>query len=88
MTDIQVNSGDKLEIKVFRKTQSPNHGYVYDARNVVSCYLFYDFNTNFYSVTAVKSGYIRISGHHRTGQTYEGDEIKADYVIYKLTKTN
>ena len=88
VTDIQVNSGDKLEIKVFCKTQPSNRGYVYDARNVNSGYRFYDVKTNLYSVTAVKSGYIRISGHHRTGQSYQSDSLKADYVIYKLTKAN
>ena len=88
MTDIQVNSGDKLEIKVFCKTQLSNNGYVYDARNVDSGYHFYNPAINFYSVTAGKSGYIRISGHSRTGQSFPADALKADYVIYKLTKTN
>lgn len=87
MTDIQVNTGDKLEIKVFRKTQSSNKGYVYDARNVGANYHFYD-STNLYSVTAGKSGFIRISGHHVLGQQNSADILKADYVIYKLTKAN
>lgn len=88
MTDIQVNTGDKLEIKVFRKTQSSNTGYVYDARNVGSSYHFYDAKINLYRVNASKSGYIRISGHYNTGQNFSGDALRADYVIYKLTKTN
>lgn len=88
MTDIQVNTGDKLEIKVFRKTQSSNKGYVYDARNVGSGYHFYDPTTNLYSVTAGKSGYIRISGHNVLGQKNSNDALNADYVIYKLTKAN
>lgn len=88
MTDIQVNTGDKLEIKVFRKTQSSHTGYVYDARNVGSPYRFYDAKINLYEVTAGKAGYIRISGHYNTGQKFYGDALIADYVIYKLTKTN
>ncbi|ETJ19144.1 hypothetical protein Q604_UNBC18548G0016 [human gut metagenome] len=88
MTDIQVNTGDKLEIKVFRKTQSSNKGYVYDARNVGSSYHFYDPTTNLYSVAAGKSGYVRISGHYVLGQQNSNDALNADYVIYKLTKAN
>lgn len=88
MTDIQVNTGDILEIKVFRKTQSSNKGYVYDARNVGSGYYFYDSTTNLYRVTAGRAGYIRISGHYNLGQSNSKDVLNADYVIYKLTKAN
>lgn len=88
MTDIQVNTGDKLEIKVSRKTQSSNKGYVYDARNVDASYCFYDGTTNLYSVVAGKAGYIRISGHYVLGQRNASDVLNADYVIYKLTKSN
>ena len=88
MTDIQVNTGDKLEIKVFRKTQSSNKGYVYDARNVGSSYKFYDSTISLYIVTAGKAGYIRISGHNVLGQQNSTDALNADYVIYKLRKAD
>ena len=65
-----------------------NTGDVYDARNVGSSYRFYDAKINLYEVTADKAGYIRISGHYNTGQKFYGDALIADYVIYKLTKTN
>jgi len=88
MTDIQVNTGDKLEIKVFSTTEIPNHGYVYDARNVESGYYFYQPTIDLYTVTANKAGYIRVSGHHTSGQKYAQDVLHGDYVIYKLTKSN
>lgn len=88
MTDIQVNTGDKLEIKVFSTTQTSNLGYVYDARNAGSGYSFYQSKIDLYTVTANKAGYIRISGHHAIGQKYSDDVLHGDYVIYKLTKAN
>ena len=88
MTDIQVNTGDKLEIKVFCTTETPNHGYVYDARNVGSGYYFYQSTIDLYTVTASKAGYIRVSGHYTSGQKYAQDVLHGDYVIYKLTKSN
>ena len=88
MTDIQVNTGDKLEIKVFSTTQTSNLGYVYDARNAGSGYSFYQSKIDLYTVTANKAGYIRISGHYAIGQKYPDDVLHGDYVIYKLTKAN